>query len=77
MHFLNFIFDNILFMFRIGILFIIRWKSYMQRLVCVMHSCRLAAITLKMELVCYVIVDLLGSDILYTIIKKCIKYVTS
>ena len=46
---LSFIFDNILYMFRIGKLFIIRRQCYMQRLVCVMHSCRLAATTVTME----------------------------
>ena len=37
-------------MFRIGKLFIIRRGTHMQPLVCIMHSYRLAAITLKMEL---------------------------
>ena len=50
MHFLSFIFDNILYMFRIGKLFIIRKQSYMQRLVCIMHLYRLAAIVGRMEL---------------------------
>ena len=50
MHFLSFIFNNILYMFRIGKLFIIRRQCYMQRLVCIMHSYRLAAIIMKNEL---------------------------
>ena len=36
MHFLSFIFDSILYVFRIGKLFIIRRHTYMQRLVCTM-----------------------------------------
>ena len=36
MQFLSFICNNILYMFQIGKLFIIRRQSYMQRLVCIM-----------------------------------------
>ena len=63
LHFLsfNFVFDNILYLFRIGKLFIIRRQCYMQRLVCIMHSYRLAAVTVKMELLYgYVVVGLLN-----------------
>ena len=35
-YFLSFVFDNILYMFRIGKLFIIRRQYYMQRLICIM-----------------------------------------
>ena len=64
MHFLNFIFDNILYMFRIGKLFIIRKYSYIQRLVCIMHSYRLAALKVKMELVYgYIVVVLLMNSL--------------
>ena len=42
MHVLSFIFDSIHYMFRIGKLFIIRRQCYMQRLVYIMHSYRLA-----------------------------------
>jgi hypothetical protein len=35
MHFFSFIFDNNLYMFRIGKLFFIRRQFYMQRLVCI------------------------------------------
>ena len=51
MHFLSFIFDNNLNVFRIGKLFIIRRQCYMQHLVCIVHAYRLAATTVKMELV--------------------------
>ena len=60
MHFLSFIFDNILYMFRIGKLFIIRRWAYMRRSVCIVHLYRLAAISVKIELVYgYIFVDLL------------------
>ena len=49
MHFSCFIFDKIFYIFRIGKLFIIRRQCCMQRLVCIMHSCRPAAMTMKME----------------------------
>jgi hypothetical protein len=58
MHFLSFSFDSILCMFGIGELFVIRRQRYMQRLVCIMHSYRVAANTVKMELVYGYIVDL-------------------
>ena len=62
MHFLSFIFDNNLYVFRKGKLFIIRRQFYMQRLVCIMHSYRLAAVMVKMELVYgYIVVDLLSN----------------
>ena len=52
MHFMSFIFDNNLYMFQIGKLFIIRRLSYMQHLVCTMHSFRLAAITFSVCHIC-------------------------
>ena len=59
MHLLSFVFDNNLYMFRIGKLFFISRQCYMQRLVCIMHVYRLAAIMVKMELVCgYIVVDI-------------------
>ena len=51
MHFLRFIFDAVFYMFRIGKLFVIRRQCYVQLLVCIMHAYRLAAITVKVELV--------------------------
>ena len=51
MHFLSFVFDHILYMLRIAKLFIIRRQTYMQCLVCIMYSHRVAAIMVKMKLV--------------------------
>ena len=65
MHFLSFIFDNNLYLFRTGKLFIISRQSYMQRLVCKMHSYRLAVLMVKMELVYgYIVI----SNLLFNII---------